>query len=344
MTIPRRAILPLITLLACKETMTTDVENQYHPQRHSAGKVVYETTWAPDRPGAVDDLRARILRHNTASPRVVYFDGKSSRTEEVNSDYGFRSPCIKLWLAGADTMVYCKELPYLRFCLPMPRSPVPIGGPPLSVTTRDGVRMIAGISGRTARVVRGNLELEIVHAPDIVLEDPTGAVDRLDGVSGFLLEQRTASALDADYAKRVTVVQVSFAAPAAQLFARPVGFRWFDSIDAARAEDRRLGDQQAAAEVPMSAEQRTQYVGRWELIGAAGAQVLEISEAGAGYQLKTIESGAVRTETASLLGRQLRVDEPPNYRLYRLDPDGNHLVLIGDEAGFRYGRAAGAEH
>jgi hypothetical protein len=335
--IPARAILPLIALLACKETMSTELQNRYHLQRHAAGKVVYETTWVPARSGAGDALRERVLRHNTASPRVVYFDGKSSRTEEINADYGFRSPCIKLWLAGADTMLYCKELPHLRFCMPMPRPPMPIGGPPASVTDGDAARVIAGIPGRAARVVTGPAQLDIVHAPDVVLDDPTGALDRIEGVSGFLLEQHVlASGPGADYTKRVAVAEVSFAAPARELFARPDGFRWFPNVDAARAEDRRLG----AAEAPPSAAERRQYVGRWELEGAPGAQILEIRDSGAGFELKTIERGGDRTEPATLLGRQLRVDDAPNDRLYRLEPDGQHLVLVGDGADFRYRRAS----
>src|SRR5439155_9860980 len=138
------------------------------------------------------------------------------------------------------------------------------------------------------------------HAPDVLLEDPTGAIDRIDGVSGFVLEQRSvASAPGAHHARRVTVTHVTFAAPAPELFARPAGFRWFDSLDAARADDRRLGAQEAAAAPPLSAEDRKHYLGRWELDGAGGAQVLEIDEAGAGYQLTTIEGGASRSETAS---------------------------------------------
>ena len=345
MTTSGRAILPLITLLACKQTMSTDVENRYHPQRYTAGMVSYETTWMSD-PGAVgDELGARVLGHNTASPRVVYFDGKSSRTEEVNADYGFRSPCIKLWLAGADSMLYCKELPHLRFCIAMSRPPAPIGGPPPSVTEGDAVHVVAGISGRTARVAAAHLQLDVVHAPDVLVEDPTGAIDRIDGVSGFVLEHRSvASAPGAHHVRRVTVTRVAFAAPAPELFARPAGFRWFDSLDAARAEDRRLGEQQAAAAPALSAEDRKHYLGRWELDGASGAQILEIDQTGAGYQLTTIEGGASRTETASLLGHQLQVDDPPNYRLYRLEPDHQHLVLVGDPAAFRYHRAASPAH
>jgi hypothetical protein len=336
---PARAILALIPLVACKETMTTELQNQYHLQRQAAGKVVYETTWVPARSGAGDALRERVLRHNTASPRVVYFDGKSSRTEEINADYGFRSPCIKLWLAGADTMLYCKELPHLRFCMPMPRSPIPVSGPPTSVVDGDDTRVIAGVQGRAARVIAGPVQLDIVHAPDIVLDDPTGAIDRIEGVSGFLLERHELpSSPGADYTRRVTVAEVSFAAPAPQLFARPDGFRWFPNVDAARAEDRRLG----AAEAAPSTAERAQYIGRWELEGAPGAQVLEIRETRDGFELKTIEQGGDRTEPATLWGRQLRVDDAPNYRLYRLEPDGQHLVLVGDLADFRYRRTSDA--
>lgn len=339
MSISARAILPLIILVACKETMTTELQNQYQLQRHAAGKVVYDTTWVPARPGVSDALRERVLRHNTPSPRVVYFDGKSSRTDEINADYGFRSPCIKLWLAGADTMLYCKELPHLRFCMPMPRPPMAASGPPTSVTDGDVTRVIAGVRGRAARVVTGPLQREIIHAPDVVLDDPTGAIDRIEGVSGFVLEQHAlVGHPGADYTKRVTVAEVSFAAPAPELFARPDGFRWFPNIDAARAEDRRLG----AGEAPPPAAERAQYVGRWELEGAPGAQILEIREMRDGFELKTIEHGGERTEPATVLGRQLRVDEAPNYRLYRLEPDGQHLVLVGDLADFRYRRAANA--
>ena len=128
-----------------------------------------------------------------------------------------------------------------------------------------------------------------------------------------------------------------FAAPAPEYFTRPEGFRWFDGIDAARADDHREGQRQAASEAPLSAGERRLFLGRWELDGAADEQVLEVSETAAGYVVKTIEGSTVRTEEAALLGRRLRVDEAPNYRLYQLTQDGR-LALVGETTEFQYQR------
>ncbi len=76
------------------------------------------------------------------------------------------------------------------------------------------------------------------------------------------------------------------------------------------------------------------FVGRYRLEGVAGAPTVEVSAAGADAFHFTVSG---RTEAAWLAGRMLVVEEPPNYRLYRLEADGRVMVLVGDEA-FRYGR------
>jgi hypothetical protein len=42
-------------------------------------------------------------------------------------------------------------------------------------------------------------------------------------------------------------------------------------------------------------------------------------------------TGRVRDEKASMKGRTLLVEDPPNYRLYRLANGGRSLILVDNE-------------
>lgn len=116
-------------------------------------------------------------------------------------------------------------------------------------------------------------------------------------------------------------------------------FQRFDNIDAARAEDRRRGEEFAAAELarqPLTAEERARFVGRWALVGSP-TETLTITADGEGFKVELTEAGTTSVRAAAMLGRRLRVDEPPNYRLYELEPSGQ-LLLLNDTT-FRYERA-----
>src|SRR5690349_18599526 len=105
----------------------------------SAGKIVYQTQMVrnPSYGGAggereySEKLRALILRDNVVERRTVYFDGTRSRVEEINFDYGVKSPAIRLREAGHGVTLYCKELPHLHFCVEHPDLETDTGPSPI---------------------------------------------------------------------------------------------------------------------------------------------------------------------------------------------------------------------
>src|SRR5215218_6749104 len=106
------------------------------PRQVSAGRIRYQISFVlnPGYRGGhadlfSDELRAEIRRRNVPEWRVVHFDGHRARTEEVNADYGVRSPSFELRVAGEDTVTYCKEFPHFGFCVEHPIG-LPAGGPP----------------------------------------------------------------------------------------------------------------------------------------------------------------------------------------------------------------------
>ena len=88
--------------------------------RASTGKIVYRSELVANPaydggggpPTYSEALRALMLRDNVPEQRTVYFDGTRSRTEEINFDYGVKSPAIRLRSAACpgpspDTLREC---------------------------------------------------------------------------------------------------------------------------------------------------------------------------------------------------------------------------------------------
>jgi hypothetical protein len=309
----------------------------------SAGKIVYRAEMVTNpsyggggAPRYSEQLRALILRDNVPERRTVYFDGKRSRAEEINFDYGVKSPAIRLREAGRATTLYCKELPHVHFCVEHPDLASIAEGPSPILQLTDEQATVADFPCR--RAIYNNLtqKLELYFTEKVQLEDATRAVYRIDGVPGLIVRWQAIEDPRPDVIERVTVVETSFARPLATLFAPPPGFRMMASVDEARAEERRLLDAEAAQH-PATAEERARFVGRWRLATAPDDLQVEIVPDGDSYLLRTTHDGSTSDERATMKGRALQVDDPPNFRLYRLSDDSNQLFLVGSEA-FRFQR------
>lgn len=222
---------------------------------------------------------------------------------------------------------YCVEHPDL--------APVATGPSPILKLTDDKAT-IAGFACRKAIYNNLTRTLEVYFTETVHAEDATGAVHRIDGVPGLIVRWQAIEELHSGLVERVTVVDTSFARPPATLFAPPAGFRKMASVDEARAEERRLLDAEAARH-PATAEERARFVGRWDLATAPDDLHVEIIADGASYLLRTTHNGNTSDERATMKGRALLVEDPPNFRLYRVSDDGDQLVLVGSEA-FRFHR------
>lgn len=318
------------------------------PRQIAAGSIQYEIGFAsnPDyRGGQIDlfsdELRAEIRRRNVPEARVVYFDGQHSRTEEINSDYGVRSNSFELRVAGREMVSYCKEFPFFDFCIEHPVL-LPPGGPPPDLAPTDEVTTIAGLGCRKAEY-HGDRHLFVWYSDEVTADDPTGAVLQLEGVPGLVLQTEEIPGSDAiETIQRVTVTDLSFAAPSPELFTVPDSYRHFHDIDAVRAEDRRILKMKSAEELqrnPLRNDEQTMFVGRWLLRRPKDQILVEVIPAGDEKfwfrtTVLTAPSGAagrVSEEQATMVGRTLMVEDPPNYRLYRMEDEGHRLVLAGND-------------
>jgi len=309
----------------------------------TAGKIVYRTEMVPNpsyrggggAPRYSEQLGALILRDNVSERRTVYFDGTRSRAEEINFDYGVKSPAIRLRETGSGATLYCKEFPHVHFCVEHPDLASATGPSPILQLT-DEQATVGGFPCRKAIYNNLTQKLEVYFTEKLHAEDPTGAVYRIDGVPGLIVQWQAVGDPRSDVIERVTVAETSFTRPAATLFAPPAGFRKMASVDEARAEERRLLDAEAAQH-PATAEERARFVGRWDLATAPDDLHVEIVPDGDSYLLRTTHDGNTSDERATMKGRALLVEAPPNFRLYRLSDDGDQLVLVGSEA-FRFHR------
>lgn len=329
-------LIAILGVASCGGQMTQVTQS-------TAGKIVYQTELVRNpsyggggAPRYSDQLRALILRDNVPERRTVYFDGTHSRAEEINFDYGVKSPAIRLRAVGGGATLYCKEFPHVHFCVEHPDLTSVTGPSPILQLT-DEQAQVGGFSCRKAIYNNLTQKQELYFAEQVHVEDPTGAVYRVDGVPGLIVQWKAIDDPSADVVQRVTVVESSFARPAATLFAPPAGFRKMASVDEARAEERRLLDAEAAQH-PATAEERARFVGRWRLATAPDDLRIEIAPDGDGYLMHTTHDGTTSDEHATMKGRALVVEGASNFRLYRVSDDGGQLMLVGSEA-FRFDRA-----
>jgi hypothetical protein len=314
-------------------------------RKATAGTIVYRTIFVPNpayRPRErglfSDEFLAEIRRANVAERRVVYFDGTRSRSEETNVDYGVRSLGFELRSADRDTVTTCKALRHFRFCVARPIGR-PVTGRPPSFAPLDESATIAGLRCRKAEYI-GQQRMHVWFSEDIDVEDPTGAVLHLEGVPGLILQTEEIADSDRiDAVRRITVAELSFAPPPPQLFAQPADYRTVDSLEVARAEDRRLLDANANGDT-LALEK---FTGEWLLETPHDSLRVEITpELRFRTTVLTAPSdaaGRTSEQQASLKGKVLVVEEPPNDRHYALSDDGRKLTQIG-HALFTFTRAS----
>jgi hypothetical protein len=195
----------------------------------------------------------------------------------------------------------------------------------------------------------GGAHLMIWFTDEVAVDDPTGAVLALDRVPGLLLQTEEIATERTDAVKRVTATELSTDPPPPGIFSLPAGYRLFESVDAARAEDMRILDARAQDEVrhrPLTDEQRDLFVGQWRMAGGTDEILVEILRSDENeFIFRSVvltapegAPGRVSEETASMKGRRLVVESPPNYRVYELEERGRKLKQLGNEL-FEFTRA-----
>ncbi len=101
-------------------------------------------------------------------------------------------------------------------------------------------------------------------------------------------------------------------------------------------------DAQAAEELrthPLSDEEREMFVGQWLFARSKDQILVEITRTEDNeFNFRTTvlsapatAAGRVTDEKAAMKGRLLLVEEPPNYRLYKVGDGGQKLILAGNE-------------
>jgi hypothetical protein len=316
--------------------------------RATAGRLCYQHAYVanPAFDGRAaglfsEEMTAKIRDYNTPARQVVYFDGRHSRIDEINTDYGVRSPSFQLRSVGDDKITYGKDLANLSFCVEH-AAERPVGGPPPVFAPTGETVMITGLLCHKAEY-QGGRHLLVWYTNGVHIEDPTGAVLALEGVPGLILQTEQVPRSDReDTVERITVTALSFEAPPPEIFSVPAGYRRFDSVDAARAEDRRIADAKAIDELrrhPLSAAEHDMFVGEWLLDTSKDKVLVEVTRlADDEFLVRTTVLTAphgmvdrIRHQQASLKGRLLMVEDPPNYNMYRTEGGGRYLILVGNE-------------
>lgn len=314
----------------------------------TSGKIIYQIAFVPNpsyRGGRLNlfsgDLQARIRRQNVPESRVAYFDDRLSRTEEINVDYGVRSLSFRLMTAGRDTITYCKEFRNFGFCVEYPAQ-LPIGGPPPDLQPADETAVIAGLRCRKAEY-QGSRHVLVWYTEEFEIAKPTFAMLQLEGVPGLILQTRDIAGSDkVDAVQQVTITELCFEAPPPEIFSVPAKYRRFDTIDDARAEDRKILNAKSDEELrlrPLEVDELDMFVGEWLFETPEDRIQVEIVRSGENeFQFRTRvlsapadAVGRITDEKAYMKGRLLMVEDPPNYRLYKLAADHQSLITIDNE-------------
>lgn len=317
------------------------------------GKIEYEISIivpeaAPEIQQYSKDLWLKILRYNIPESKEVFFNGKFSRTNSTDTDYGYKSRNFVLKRAGVKKYQYGKEFPYFNFYLDYKeiQSSSDEYVPP-RIELLDNYQEIIGYRCRQAKIETANTTFIIYFTDAFKVEDPTNAVLQHKGIDGFILQQdEIPIAKNVYYYQRYTVKNFDFKTVLpSSVFQIPETFKHFNDIDEVRKINREMMEEDTQRywkEQPLSDTQKNIFNGCWALDGEFDKIVVEIEYAGSKQQWENKYSFITRNslnnpeppqpaiEQAHLWKNFLLVEEPPNYRLYAYKAAQDTMTLEGN--------------
>lgn len=316
----------------------------------TSGKIIYDIEVVlsedADTPAEYSrELYQKILTSNSPSSRTVYFDGKSSTTQEVNSVYGFTGPTTTIRKADSDRYTYCKEFPQLSFYLEF-EDEVKANGEfvPVQVSYSGKEKRILGFRCKEATLTDANSIFKIWYTDEITVRDSTHAILHHDKIPGIILEQTELPSSGPTYFYRhYTATSFSSDPLPNGIFEVPPGYQQVKSIDEARAKNKSLMEQYATEELansPLNEDEKKMFLGAWLITSEADSLLLHIVESDQHsmgmnnyavllYYLNSPERPlqAASIQEARLMGRKLLVDTPPNIDLYAFDSVSKTITL-----------------
>jgi hypothetical protein len=309
-----------------------------NPARQDGGEAIYSPA-----------LQLILTRRNVPQHQDVWVDGLRARIECENFDYGVYSRSILLQgTCGSTGTIYCKELHFYHFYterqVQLPDAPLE----PPRITALEEEKEILGYRCRRARVEEGAKTYDIYYTPEVRVAGVADAVLRHPLENGLVLEREEVPDKRLGiFLTRTTATRLKRTKPPATIFETPAGFERVPNVDFARIEDRRRLDAWSAEQWtrnPLTAHEKTMYLGVWQLDNGKDRVLVEIETSlpdgvpreDSGWSNRFVFkttvlfadqnlAGAVSRARATMRGRMLLVEEPPNYSLYTLSEDGKKL-------------------
>jgi len=289
----------------------------------------------------------QILRYNIPEKRIVYFDGQQSRTDEINVDYNCRSLSMVFKKASDDTYQYCKVFPFFNFVIKLKKTPlIPTRYQQPSIKLMEEYKNILGYRCQKAIVQDEHLTYQVYFTKEVTLKDPTQAVIQHEGIPGVILEQEEIPiAKTVAFYRRYTVKRLEAQRLAPNIFAVPQGYQKLANIDEARKKDRQMLQEAKQLELkqkPLSKVEQTQFLGSWLLQVGGDSFLVYVAPFNTSqdkdllrfysYHLTNPDTATRRVsiKEAHLVGRQLMVEESPNYSLYNYNAAKNTIELAGN--------------
>lgn len=316
----------------------------------TCGKIIYdiEVVLSEDAETPSEysrELYQKILSSNSPSSRTVYFDGKSSTTQEVNSVYGFNGLVTTIRKAGSDKYTYCKEFPQLSFYMEL-EDEVEANGEfvPVQVSYSGKEKRILGFRCKEATLTDANSIYQIWYTDEITITDSTHAILHHDKIPGIILEQTELPSSGPTYFYRHYTATAFSSDPLPNgIFEIPDGYQQVSSIDEARTKNKALMEQKAKEELadsPLNEDEQKRFLGAWLITTQVDSILLHIVESDQHsmgmnnysvllYYLNSPDRPlpAASIQEARLMGRKLLVESPPNFDLYSLDSDSRTITL-----------------
>ncbi|HAS46421.1 MAG TPA: hypothetical protein DCS93_38425 [Microscillaceae bacterium] len=301
----------------------------------------------------------QILRYNIPEKRIVYFDGQQSRTDEVNVDYNYRSLSTTIRTKKSDKYLYLKQYPFFNFYFEIESKLAGTGEYfPSKITFLEEYKDILGYRCQKAKIEEAYQIYYVYFTREVTLKDPTQAVIQHEGIPGVILEQEEIPiAKNVAFYQRYTVKRLEAQRLAPNIFAIPAGYQKLANIDEARQKDRQMLQEAKQKEVkqqPLSGAEQTQFLGSWLLKVDSDSFLVHVAPIKAtqdksvlrfySYHLTNPDAATRRvfTKEARLAGRQLMVEESPNYNLYNYNAAKNTIELAGNSL-FTYERLSPQE-
>ncbi|MBN2436644.1 MAG: hypothetical protein JXK07_15400 [Spirochaetes bacterium] len=179
------------------------------------------------------ELYMKNIESNISPLRTIFFNGKKSKTEEINTDYGYKSLVTTIKDCSKNEYQYCKVFPNRNFCLKIKEEMSSSSEyfPPRVIFLNE-YKKIMGYKCQKVLIEEASVLYHIWFTEEITVNDPTYAVLQHESIKGFVMEQETVFNTKKHYYNvKYTVSYLKSCELKQDIFNTPEGYEFYSSFE-----------------------------------------------------------------------------------------------------------------